>query len=217
MPPSHNSSATEGMPSDEEMGRYLREAREARGLSLRALAERLSISPSALSQIETGKSAPSVKTLWAIVRTLDVSVDDLFVGGERADAQEDLVVQREATRPRLELESGVIWERLTPAEDPDIDFVLATYPPGSASGPADALFTHPGHELGIVMAGTLRLALEGARYDLVPGDSCSFDSRRAHRLSNPGDQVTRAIWFQVNGGGDGSLGHLPLLARVNAG
>ena len=43
-----------------EIGKRLRARREEVGLSLRKLASRLEISPSALSQIETGRSRPSV-------------------------------------------------------------------------------------------------------------------------------------------------------------
>jgi ribosome-binding protein aMBF1 (putative translation factor) len=45
------------------VGQRLRSERERHGLSLRELARRLEISPSALSQIETGRSRPSVGTL----------------------------------------------------------------------------------------------------------------------------------------------------------
>ena len=54
----------------EGVGVHLRARREEQGVSLRELARRLSISPSALSQIETGKSRPSVSTLYAIVSEL---------------------------------------------------------------------------------------------------------------------------------------------------
>ena len=53
-----------------EMGDRLREARQARGLSLRGLAERLGVSPSLISQVETGRAKPSVSTLYAIVTEL---------------------------------------------------------------------------------------------------------------------------------------------------
>ena len=49
----------------EGVGPRLRARREERGVSLRELARRLGVSPSALSQIETGKSRPSVGTLYA--------------------------------------------------------------------------------------------------------------------------------------------------------
>src|SRR5438552_16648853 len=62
----------------DEVGQELRTHREGRGLSLRELARRLNISPSALSQIETGKSRPSVSTLYSIVTELGISLDELF-------------------------------------------------------------------------------------------------------------------------------------------
>ena len=60
------------------VGQQLRSERERHGLSLRELARRLAISPSALSQIETGRSRPSVGTLYAIVTELGISLDELF-------------------------------------------------------------------------------------------------------------------------------------------
>jgi DNA-binding XRE family transcriptional regulator len=49
-----------------EMGDRLREARVSRGLSLRGLAERVGVSPSLISQVETGRAKPSVSTLYAL-------------------------------------------------------------------------------------------------------------------------------------------------------
>src|SRR5919204_2377276 len=64
----------------DDVGRRIREHREQSNLSLRELARRLGISPSAISQIETGKSRPSVSTLYAIVSELGMSLDELFSG-----------------------------------------------------------------------------------------------------------------------------------------
>jgi transcriptional regulator with XRE-family HTH domain len=58
-------------------------------MSLRELARRLDVSPSLVSQIETGKVQPSVRTLYAIVSELGLSLDAIFelVGsGEPAEA-----------------------------------------------------------------------------------------------------------------------------------
>src|SRR5262245_4858378 len=65
---------------ENDIGRRLRAHREARQLSLRELARRLEISPSAISQFETGKSRLSVSTLYAIVSELGISLDELFSG-----------------------------------------------------------------------------------------------------------------------------------------
>jgi transcriptional regulator with XRE-family HTH domain/quercetin dioxygenase-like cupin family protein len=60
------------------IGERLREARTKRGLSVRGLARVVDVSPSLISQIETGKSSPSVSTLYAITTALQVSIEDVF-------------------------------------------------------------------------------------------------------------------------------------------
>ena len=52
--------------------------REYRGISLHALADHAGISPSMLSEIETGKKDGSVRTLAALAKSLGVDVDDLL-------------------------------------------------------------------------------------------------------------------------------------------
>jgi DNA-binding XRE family transcriptional regulator/mannose-6-phosphate isomerase-like protein (cupin superfamily) len=61
-----------------ELGPRLRKVREARGLSARELARRLTCSPSLISQIERGLSAPSVGMLYALASELRTSLDFLF-------------------------------------------------------------------------------------------------------------------------------------------
>ena len=70
-------------PDYPQMGERLRAARTARGLSLRVLASRLGVSPSLISQIETGRANPSVSTLYAIAAELDVSLDELLFNDRR--------------------------------------------------------------------------------------------------------------------------------------
>src|SRR3989441_12481209 len=72
---------TPGTPSS-PLGERLRRERDRLGLSLRELARRLEVSPSLVSQIETGKIQPSVRTLYAMVSELGVSLDDVFAAGQ---------------------------------------------------------------------------------------------------------------------------------------
>jgi len=60
------------------LGARLRARREERGISLRTVARRVGISPSALSQIETGKMSPSVTTLRALAVELSLSLDEVL-------------------------------------------------------------------------------------------------------------------------------------------
>jgi transcriptional regulator with XRE-family HTH domain/quercetin dioxygenase-like cupin family protein len=60
------------------LGARLKHRRQLSGMSLREVARQLAVSPSFVSQLENGKSQPSVATLYSIAQLLDVSIDELF-------------------------------------------------------------------------------------------------------------------------------------------
>ena len=60
------------------IGEKLRAVRQERQMSLRELANKAEVSASMLSQIETGKVFPSVRSLYGIADALNVSVDYFF-------------------------------------------------------------------------------------------------------------------------------------------
>jgi len=74
------------------IGEKLRTLRQERQLSLRDLADKAEISASMLSQIETGKVFPSVRSLYGIASALAVSIDYFFPEqNTNSAAQESLV------------------------------------------------------------------------------------------------------------------------------
>lgn len=203
------------------LGARLREERDRLGLSLRELARRLEVSPSLVSQIETGKTQPSVRTLYAIVSELGVSLDEVFTpsadgpdghsltsspraGRRKASGVPKAVpgaaeghgrVQRLAERRKIDLGSGVHWERLTTWNDRDVDFLYTVYEAGGSSSPDGSLMRHNGREFGIVLTGNLGVTVGFEEHVLGPGDSIAFESSIPHRLHNEGDEVVTAIWL----------------------
>jgi transcriptional regulator with XRE-family HTH domain len=190
-------------PEYADMGDRLREARQARGLSLRSLAERLGVSPSLISQVETGRARPSVSTLYSIASELGISLDELLFIDARPSpagaALESLLprnpVQRADARSTIRLASGVVWERLTTASIPNVDFLRVTYEVGGASSPADEFQRHAGQEWGYILSGTLGVTIGFDDYILEPGDAIAFDSTTPHRLYNAGQEPVHGIWF----------------------
>jgi transcriptional regulator with XRE-family HTH domain len=182
---------------DDDVPRRLRAERERRGISLRELARRLDMSPSAISQIETGRARPSVATLWAIVTELGMSLDDLFAPeGDGPHAGMLPVVTAEA-REALQLATGVRWERMTADADTDVDFIWVVYDVGGSSSPDDGFIRHAGREYGLVLSGRLEVTVGFDRSVLGPGDSISFDSTTPHRLRNAGDAPVTGVWVVV--------------------
>lgn len=183
----------------EDIGERLRHARLRQGLSLRGLAKSLGVSPSLISQVETGKTQPSVSTLYAIVSQLGVSLDELLGVGPvvpRGDAAQPGPVQRSADNPVLEMENGVRWERLA-VGDGSNDALLVTYEPGASSSVEGRLMRHSGVEYAYILEGELTLQLDFDTFVLGPGDSLHFDSVRPHLYSNRGTAPARGIWFIV--------------------
>lgn len=69
------------------VGTLIRRERQRQGLSLRELARRVGVSASMLSQVETGRTRPSVSTIYAIATELGLSIDALL---SDADADADV-------------------------------------------------------------------------------------------------------------------------------
>ncbi|MFE9025489.1 helix-turn-helix domain-containing protein [Streptomyces iakyrus] len=199
------------------LGARIRQARLERGTSLRALAREVGVSPSLVSQIETGKSQPSVSTLYAITTALGISVESLFDVREHAAASSPgpspgTVPHALAAlaadpgrrigplvgadgRETLELDSGVVWERLGRVPGAETDFLLVTYRPGGSSSGSGALMRHPGTEYGHLTSGELVLTLGFEEYTLRPGDSVCFESTTPHRYRNDGEVPAVGVWF----------------------
>jgi transcriptional regulator with XRE-family HTH domain/quercetin dioxygenase-like cupin family protein len=105
------------------IGDRIRAERARRGVTVRGLARDVGVSASLISQIETGRSQPSVSTLYAITTALGISIEDIF-----APVPADLTP---ATSPQ---EDAAEYDTATVAEDA-----------AEAAGPAaGGLPAHPG-------------------------------------------------------------------------
>ena len=191
-----------------QIGPRLRDRRKALGISLREIARRIGVSASLVSQIERDKVNPSVSTLYALARELGLSMGDLFdpdgsPAGRPRPAEAPLPVVAPEQRAVINLESGIIWERLTPEREPTIEFLRVTYDVGSESCPADSLVTHGGREYAYVISGRLGVRIDFDEYCVEAGSSITFDASSPHRLWAVGDEPVVAIWVVVGRQRDG--------------
>jgi transcriptional regulator with XRE-family HTH domain len=171
------------------LGEKLREVRERRALTLRAVAERAGVSESLVSQIERNRVSPAIDTLLAIADTLDLDPEYLFADLKR-DRKVTVLRRGEGnalTRP------GVLYERLAQAEGgAGIEAYRITLEAGARTGNNE--YGHRGWELGVVESGGAELTVGNRSYVLEPGDSVSFGSESPHALSNPGPGPLRMFW-----------------------
>lgn len=194
-----------------EIGTLLRRARVKRSLSLRTLASEIGVSASLISQVETGKTQPSVSTLYALTNFLGLSMDDLLGNGASARppststlpaspepwAPISSAVQRGSDNPSLEMDNGVSWERLAVDKGGIVEPLLVTYAPGASSSIEGKLMRHSGHEYAYILEGELTLKLEFDTVHLCAGDSLQFDSVRPHMYANHGTVAARGVWHVI--------------------
>jgi transcriptional regulator with XRE-family HTH domain/quercetin dioxygenase-like cupin family protein len=208
----------------DNLGSRLKDLRLKAGLTLRELARKAGVSPSFVSQIENGKSQPSVATLYTFAQLLDVSIDELFdqrsepvrpapsassrSNGKRRNGKRNpsdawhpseyanrVSVVHPSHRSILTMAEGVVWERLAATPEHAVNFMKITYAPGAASTGGGDLVSHEGYEYGYVLKGTLEIVVGSETFTLNEGESMGFDSKIPHRLRNVGKGAFEGIWF----------------------
>jgi transcriptional regulator with XRE-family HTH domain len=178
---------------DQQIGAGLRRLRRERSLSLVDLAARTQLSIGFLSQIERGKSSPTLRALVSMADALGVGLVDLFPLSVAASDQTATIV-RGAARSELQLwRSGIRKQLLTPhTEGSKLSLYLVELEPGASTG--DEFYTHGGEEAGLVMIGAMTLRVENESWTLQEGDSFRFLSSRPHRFANAAEGETRVLW-----------------------
>jgi len=171
-----------------DVGTRLRQLREERNMSMRALATASGLSANALSMIERGKTSPSVSTLYKLADAMGVPITTFF--GEQTTKQQVIFV-RSQERPRVPFSRGV-WEGLGGEQfSGRVEPFVLTLESGASSGPHTMI--HSGHEFVFCLRGQLEYHVEKHVFTLGSGDSLLFAAQLNHRWRNPGKNVTNAL------------------------
>jgi transcriptional regulator with XRE-family HTH domain len=175
------------LPSDEAdiapvVGLNLRRLRVKRGLSLARLAERSGVSRAMLSQIELGRSAPTINLLWKVARALDVTFAALIARSPEVTPR----VLSAAVARLLTNRAGTFTSR-------------ALFPPGGPrrsefyelrlkKGGEEIATPHPAGttENIIVTTGAVQISVESVVHQLQSGDAIFFGADVPHAYRNVG-------------------------------
>lgn len=178
------------------LGRKIRTIREAKKLSIENVAEKASLAPILLSQIESETVTPPVATLLKLARALDSHIGDFFVDAgphkryEVVRGGEHKKVSRKPTPEKSPLSYSyeALAYRLTERHmEPflaefDVD-IKEDVPPVS----------HTGEEFVYVLDGELEFHVEDEIVRLTRGDSLYFDSSLPHAFVGRGNTKPRAV------------------------
>jgi len=166
----------------------LRQLREERELSIRALGRLSGLSANALSVIERGLSSPSVSTLYKIATALEIPVTAFF---EDIPQKQDVVLIKSSERNRIPLYRG-LWEGLGGSQyEGSVEPFMVTLESGSSSGRFP--MAHSGHEFVFCLRGAFVYEVGEDTYTLEAGDALLFSADLEHKWHNPGNTVANAL------------------------
>ena len=168
------------------LGARLRARRKALGLTMQKVADDAGLTIGFISQIERGLASPSLSSLAAVARVLDMDTGALFAQPPSPGA-----ITTAGQRPVYGLDpAGLTYERISSSFPGNVlRAVLIHEAPGHRSEP----IRHEGEEMFYILHGALTVEIEGQRHVLQAGDSIHFASTRVHSSWNHTDQSTTIL------------------------
>lgn len=162
------------------VGERIHARRKALGLTLQELATRSGLSAPFISQAERNLSVPSLVSLLALAKAMDVEIG-YFMTIPHSDA----IVDRAASPRRIRADSPVIYHDLSSDfEGRRMDAMLIEIPPGYAF----RMDQRNGEMFRYVIKGELHATAGDVETILGPGDSMHFDARLPHSIANQSNE-----------------------------
>jgi transcriptional regulator with XRE-family HTH domain len=177
------------------LGQRIKALRQERALQQRQLAEQAGLTPSMVSQIESGRLTPSLHTLGKIAAAFGVSIGSLLDG--QVPPAGSLQISRKQDHPVISFDgSSERWTVLGAGLfQGKIRAVVSTLEGRSRGVATDKVVIRPGQmKLFYVLEGTVGLHYSGDRHVLEAGDSALLDGGTPHSWENLGTRTARALW-----------------------
>jgi len=175
------------------LGERIKALRLERELQQRQLAEKAGMTPSMISQIESGRLTPSLHTLGKLAGALGVSIGSLFEPAPNGR----LHVTRGPEYPVVSFDGSMEkWAVLGAGLfQGKIRAVVSTLGPKSRGFTTEKVIIKPGQlKLFYVLEGKVALHYDGDRHLLEAGDSALLDGGVAHGWENLGGKQAQALW-----------------------
>jgi transcriptional regulator with XRE-family HTH domain len=171
------------------LGRRIRRIRQEKGLTLKQIEGRVGVSATHISEIERGKTSPTIGALEKISTALEVPPSHLI----DVPAVPDLNVRRrEDSRPLQLSEGAVKIEPLTSRDTAsDMSIFYATI---EGNGKVETAPGHGGEEFCYVLQGFMEVTVGTSSYFLKQGDSIHFKATQPHHIRNLSQEPVQTIW-----------------------
>lgn len=165
-----------------EVSKRIKQHRIEKRLTLQELANRSGVSKGLISQIENGRSIPSLPVLFSIIQSLSIEVSEFFRDLNLLTPA--IFVQRKADYEHFEKEDaqGFSYQRMMIRNVPasTVDFVLLELAPNAHREEVST----EAFEYKYILKGEVEYLINGETFTLEEGDSLFFDGRLPHVPKN---------------------------------
>jgi transcriptional regulator with XRE-family HTH domain len=184
------------------LGEKIRSLRRRRGLTVQGLASACSLSKGFISQVENGRTSPSLSTLVAIAKVLRVSPALLVANGAPGTYVTRANGRSQGAAPLAQHASQAV--SLCDRPGRSLDLFMVEIPPGSSLD--EVLVDEPGEQAIHVLHGCVRLGCGTSQIDLGPGDTGHWELQPGMKLTNPGAEPARVLLAALCTGSDAMEG-----------
>lgn len=178
--------APSAVPARSSVVESLKFRRKELGLTLQEVARRSGLSPAFISLAERRKAVPSIVSLIALARALEVDIDYFLTPPKIGK------ILRRADDPEIfPMDSPVAYIRLSAGHRGQMmDAFIFIIP----SGPQFPRVHRDGESFYFVLDGRLQFEVGDDVYELGPGDSLHFNSQHDYTMQNRGSKDVKVLW-----------------------
>ena len=174
----------------------LKTLRKAKGLSQKALARGIGVTPSTISQIEGHLIYPSLPALVKMAEILAVEVSAFFAPQDRAARPTVFKGLGNAVDLGNSLCDAVTARRLLPSGfDAGAEIFLIDIQARQTI--PRHFFAHKGEEAGYLLAGRLEVVIREQTHFLAGGDLVYLTADTPSSWKNPGRETARLLWLKL--------------------
>ncbi|XZF13646.1 helix-turn-helix domain-containing protein [Chitinophagaceae bacterium MMS25-I14] len=170
-----------------EISKKIKKHRTDKRLTVQELADRSGVTKGLISQIENGRSIPSLPVLFSIIKSLEVAIGDFFAEIASDAEPAPVIVRKKGEYESFQKEDavGFFYQRILTRNmaDATVDIVLLRLEPGSSRPKVET----EAFEYKYIISGKVEYQINGHSYVLEEGDSLFFDGRLPHVPHTIGD------------------------------
>lgn len=179
---------------DTGFGARIKQFRQARGLTMQALAQQSGLAQSTISKVEQGQLSPTYENILRLAGGLQVDVVELFDSQSSRMTYGRRSVTRAGEGSRLN-SPQYAYEMLCSDLSSKKFIPLLTTIKARSFNEFPGFIQHAGEEFFFVLSGEVELRTEAyAPIRLRQGDSCYFDSTMGHACFSTGEVEATILW-----------------------